>query len=223
MDLLKEFMANILKEFGPIDKESIIAAAVGLVALIIFLFVLEKRKKDERLDQPTESIHDQDKDDDEDADDDEDEQEEYSLVLKDCRERVQELLNKLDGLQGVYVEYFDEDQELSNEGYMYALIRFFLDGYESWIIFYPNPDYNLIMMVYNKRIPDDRVAEVTDIIDEFYDGYEGTLLSEEDEYPACLWDVDNNYSLSCLINDLINAVKKSFVWEKLLYQFRDDQ
>lgn len=226
---------NVLRDFIVANKDLIVLVAVVFSGLIVLISVLIKRRRqEEQYDedmatrnemtvQPIESIHDQDEDNDEgdEEDDNDDEQEDYTSVLAECRERVSNFLKKLDFLQNIYVDCFDEDQELSGKGYMYALIKFFLNGYESWIIFYPNFDYNLIMMIYNKRIPDDKITEITDIIDDFYDD-EGDFFIDEDDYPFCLWDDEGEYYFLSLVQNLTRAAQKKSVWYGLLKQFQNN-
>lgn len=143
-------------------------------------------------------------------------------VLKECQRRANELLSRFTGdSREKYIRFFDEDLELSGDGFMYSLMRMSVDGRKVWVIFYPNVECNIILLVFDRRISWDKVVENETIIDIFYDG-EGKLFGDEDDYPAYVWDDDDNCDFDSLKEDLAKAAQVDSSWNELLLQFSEE-
>lgn len=140
-------------------------------------------------------------------------------ILETCRKRTKELFGLLEGSQK-YIKFFDEDCELSGDGFMYSLMSMLVDGRKVWVIFYPNTDCDVIMLVFDREIPWNLIMENKGAIDEFY-GNEGGLIGDDDDCPAYIW-ADGNGDLETTIEDLTRASQIDSSWSELRLQFPDE-
>jgi len=140
-------------------------------------------------------------------------------ALDESRERADELAIRLGVLRaGGKVKFFDEERELSDDGYMFALMEIPAGENKMWVVFYPNDDCNTIVLVFSQKTPWNILWEIKTDIDEFYDGDEGELYGEEDDCPAYVWE-DGSYDEDEIRQDLVRAAEADSDWVLLSQSF----
>jgi len=139
-------------------------------------------------------------------------------ILEIGRKRAMKLFDLLEGSQK-YIKSFDENFELSGDGFMYSLMRMMVDGRKVWVIFYPNISCDIVVLVFDRKIPWNMVMDRKIITDEFY-GDEGKLVGDKDDYPAYVWDGGNYYDPKFIAEDLTRALETDSSWSELLSQFQ---
>jgi len=176
----------------------LIFVAIGIVLLIAGLNYIVKKRRSKKVKA---SVLD-------------DFQKPNPLVLKESKERIDKLFSQLGFFRDTYTQFFGEDRELAGKGYMYALMNITEKGYKIIVIFYPNSNYNLVRMSYDRNTPWYLIEEIKDEIAKFYE-FDGEFHNKGSGYPSIVWDPNLNFNLDFLKQDLFDAAQKNSFWEEI--------
>lgn len=126
----------------------------------------------------------------------------YPTVVDQYVERVNNLFGQIGHGRDCYVSFFNLDHDTY---YMHALFKMTVGRFNMWFIFYPNPDYDIITMIFDKRISRKIIDSIKDIIDKFYNE-EGKPCNTTDNNPDFVWDRNGKYFIDAIMDDLERTI-----------------